>query len=187
MKNLQKQKKVTTNEIDFPEQLLEQLAGTRRIFLTVSPVILYSEILSALDELMASYGPPLEIISFEDLDKLEAIGGSPALIACGDIALNQLPGYVRGLVSDKKKLHLAEVISATPWLALRISSPASSSHFDFEFLLSSTLPPEGVDLCDISWTDVSVAKQRFQSLVRCTEGTQTTEEIREDDDLEFIE
>ncbi|WP_045861743.1 hypothetical protein [Teredinibacter purpureus] len=179
-----------TSQIDFPESLLEELVSAKRIFLSVSPVILYSEIVSSLDEYMANRGTPLEIISFENLEKLEGINDLPALIACGDISLKQLPSYVRGLVTEKNKLHLAKVISTTPWLALRVSSPMSATSFDFEFLSSETLPPEGIDLCDVSWTGTNEMKMRFENAVYCSENTAVKRSYpvdRDSDNLEFIE
>jgi len=149
-------------DMTLPTTLLEELKSVSRIFLSVNPVIAFSDVLMAIEKQVATPGNAVDVVSVDRLPNLTSSVTNTALIACGDMPLKELPSYLRGIIHKDGLQDIVESISASPWLALRVHISNSSDHI-FEFLSSSALEVSKVNLCDSSWTNFNLLKERFEN------------------------
>jgi len=152
------------NMLHLPSALLDNLKKARRIFLSVNPVIAFSDVLMTIDKRIATKDHLVDVVSVEKLPNLRHSDTHSAIIACGDMPLKELPSYLRGIIHTDGLQDIIESISASPWLVLRVHLSQCGNHI-FEFLASDTLEQPNVNLCDTSWTKFSLLKQRFDKAV----------------------
>ncbi len=139
-----------------PTYLLRRLRKVKRIFLSVNPVMDYSDVLIDIEQQLASDDYTVDIVSVDKLSNLATSITSTALIICGDVPLKKLPSFIREKVHDDD----LQVVNEPIWVALRVHV-SSSGNTMFEFLSSDALETPEVSLSDSSWAQVGVLKQRI--------------------------
>lgn len=180
--------------IELPTLLLKHLKKSKRVFLSVNPVIAFSDVLIEIEKQLSTDQFSVDIISADKLSSLTESNTDTALIACGDMPLKELPSYLRGIVNSEGLQEIIDSISASPWLALRVHLSNSGNHL-YEFLPSDSIENNEVNLCDSSWTNSSLLATRFdQSFLINNIGDSVTENGSKDpiektigSDLEFME
>jgi len=150
--------------LKLPRILMRQLKKNRRIFLSVNPVIAFSDVMMAIEASLSTNDETINVVSVEKLANLNGIDSRPALIACGDMHLKELPSYLRGIIHKEGLQDIIGSISESPWMALRVYISNTDDHV-FEYLISDSLVDPEVHLFDGSWTKLSLLKSRFDKTV----------------------
>jgi hypothetical protein len=150
------------NNMIFPETLLDQLMSASRIFLSVSPVIAFSDVLMEIEKRVATTSNPADVVPADKLQSFTKPVMNTTIISCGDMPLKELPSYLRGIIDKDGLLKIEENISASTWLALRVYVSNTNDHI-FEFLSCSALELPKVSLIDSSWMKSNLLKNRFEN------------------------
>jgi hypothetical protein len=150
------------NNMTLPAPLLEQLKSVNRIFLSVNPVIAFSDVMMEIEKQVATPGNPVDVVPVDKLPVFTKSVINTAIITCGDMPLKELPSYLREIIHKDGLLDFEENISTSPWLALRVHISNANDHI-FEFLSSSALELPKVSLCDSSWMKFNLLQNRFEN------------------------
>lgn len=183
-----------SSDISLPVHLLEQLKTSKKIFLSVNPVIAFSDVLIALEKKLVSGSDTVDIVSLDKLSNLENSNSEPAIVACGDLPLKELPSYLRGTTATSGEQDSFNVLSTTPWLALRVHVSTQSDHV-FQYLSSTSLEKENISLNDSSWTNFQLLEKRFAKSKIISSKGESIDQLKPKlsntkfvgSDLEFIE
>ena len=150
-------------KIKLPNNLKPILKKSKRIFLSVNPVIAFSEVLLSLDKCIQEQGVVSDIASVDKLKEFDGGDDRMVMMACGDMPLSEIPSYLRGAIQDSGLGETeAKAVSSAPWLMLRVHISNTDNHI-FNYLDSGSIEDSSISLCDESWTKFPLSRTRFDN------------------------
>lgn len=185
--------------------LIERFIASERVFLSVDPVVCYTDVLLDIQGLIKEKGKTLDIVSVKSLSAFTENNGIDqadlVIIACGDVTLTEMPAYLRNEV-DKESLHdCTSKIFGNNWLMVRVHVSTDDNHV-MEILDSKSLPGDAHNVSGVRWKDSSALLDYLDNMdvINCSIERESgvsppdhnlacvgVKNLYTSDDLEFVE
>lgn len=187
------------------QDLLDNFVTTERIFLSVDPVVCYTDVLLAMQSLIKEKGKSLDVVSVKSLsaftEEKNIEKAKLIIVACGDVTLTGMPAYLRKEVDKERLNDCTSKIFGHSWLMMRVHVSTDDNHV-VEILNSKSLPDSAHNVSGAQWQDSSALLDYLEKMavINCSVEKESkaldvdpnlacvgVKSLYNSDDLEFLE